>query len=192
MQLQIRFTRRHYFSDGRILTAGLTGDGDTVYFSMLMMNSDGSRNTAFAPNGVFKNIFGQNNNSGCSSMDITHSGKILLAGYTRTCANGVCGPISVATARYNGASAPNGSSSIKKDNNFKIYPNPIGQNEVLNISGVNDLITKFQIRAMDGRVVQSAESISGKNIKINRLPSGLYLAEISTEKKSYTAKLFVN
>ena len=63
--------------DGRILITGNQGDGDTVYFSLLMLKSDGTRDNTFAPNGLFKHIFNMNNNSSSSGMALDASGKIV-------------------------------------------------------------------------------------------------------------------
>ena len=112
--------------DGRILITGNQGSGDTVYFALLMLKADGTRDNSFAPNGFFKNIFGANNNSSSAGMALDASGKIVLAGYTRTCANGTCGPLYMAVSRYNSSFIANGANNINSPTQLlSCYPNPI-------------------------------------------------------------------
>jgi uncharacterized delta-60 repeat protein len=113
--------------DGRILITGNQGSGDTVYFCLLMLHPDGTRDNNFAPNGLFKNIFGLNNNSSSSGLAVEPGGKIILGGYTRTCANGVCGPLSMALARYKSGAVPAGltSSDMSEPQRLSVWPNPV-------------------------------------------------------------------
>lgn len=109
--------------DGRFLLSGNQGDGDTVYFSMVMLRPDGTRDQSFAPNGLYKHIFGVNNNSSSSGLAISSTGKIVLGGYTRTCSNGVCGPMSMALARYNSSFAV-GLAAAGLVADVMVYPQP--------------------------------------------------------------------
>lgn len=120
--------------DGRILMTGNEGTGDTVYFSLLMLNSNGTRDNVFGTNGVFRNIFNQNNNSSSSGMDLDANGKIVLAGYTRTCANGQCGPLYMAVSRYNNEYMQITSSTPSVESGIKLYPNPANSGGILTIS----------------------------------------------------------
>jgi uncharacterized delta-60 repeat protein len=124
--------------DDRILLAGVTGIGDTIRFGLLMLNPDGTRNTNFASNGVYRNIFGQRNNNAVNVCAIDASGKIYLGGYARTCSNGVCGPLSAALAKYTGAdfvtTVPTEHSIFQRT----IYPNPCRAGSSLQIRDASD------------------------------------------------------
>lgn len=166
--------------DGRILITGNQGDGDTVYFSLLMLKADGTRDNAFAPNGLFKNIFNVNNNSSSSGMALDASGKIVLAGYTRTCANGTCGPLYMAVSRYNSSFIASGltnqSSSL---HNVTLYPNPCRSGEVLNIE--HDLskdFTSSYLYNVNGQCIAVMPILQHSIFIPRELNSGLYLLEL--------------
>jgi len=148
-----------FLPDGRILVSGNQGSGDTVYFALLMLKADGTRDNSFAPNGFFKHIFNQNNNSSSSGLGIDATGKIVLAGYTRTCANGVCGPLYMAVARYNSSFAPNGLSEVASPSrSVQLYPNPASTGHTVRISSRDGFLpTELKILNSQGQVLYEQE-----------------------------------
>lgn len=139
--------------DGSIIITGNQGSGDTVYFALFKVNPNGTRDQNFAPNGLYKNIFGQNNNSSSSGMAVTTDGKIVLAGYTRTCANGVCGTLYLGVARYN-AFLPLAINDIEEINTITLYPNPTTNN----IFSSKDAI-QMNIYTFDGKLLSSYREV---------------------------------
>jgi uncharacterized delta-60 repeat protein len=139
--------------DGRILLTGVSGIGDTIRFGLLMLNADGTRNTAFAANGVYQNIFGTRNNNAGGVCAVDANGKIYMGGYTRTCANGVCGPLSAALAKYTGADFATNISTVSAKADFAVFPNPCRSGSTVYIDGdlkasevlLTDIIGKSRI-----------------------------------------------
>ena len=169
--------------DGRILITGNQGSGDTVHFCLLMVNSNGTRDNVFAPDGVFLNIFLQNNNSSSSGMDVDATGKIVLAGYTRTCANGTCGPLSMALARYNNSFNSEGISDLTMENSFNLFPNPVMLNKNISIkSDKNELLEAIQIFNSTGQI-QSVEMNRMENtFQLTAPVPGIYFCKIISDK----------
>jgi len=111
--------------DERILMSGSYGDGDTTHFALLMLKPDGSRDLNFAPDGYFIHVFNANNGCGAKSQMVQPNGKIVLGGMSRTCANGVCGPIFLSLSRYTfDLGAPLGIDDLNSLEKISVYPNP--------------------------------------------------------------------
>jgi uncharacterized delta-60 repeat protein len=136
-------------SNGNILLTGNEGSGDTIHFAMLMVKPDGSVDQNFAPNGLYRNIFGANNNSSSAGLALTSDGKIYLSGYTRTCSGGTCGNIYLAVARYQGGYAPNSVSETNVVDLAMLYPNPISPDGQFTIAS-NHQSTVLSIRVVNG------------------------------------------
>ncbi len=180
--------------DGRILMTGNQGDGDTAYFSLLMLNSDGTRDVAFAPNGLYKNIFNQNNNSSSSGMGLTADGKIVLAGYTRTCANGTCGPLYLAISRYLGGtpSTPNTINELDVESEIGIYPNPaMKEQELLIHTPSKATILDIKVIGMDGKLLRSLFDKQRSCLKIFAPVSGNYLCTMQTTEGIITKQISI-
>lgn len=180
--------------DGRILVSGNQGSGDTVYFALLMLKADGTRDNSFAPNGFFKHIFNQNNNSSSSGLGIDATGKIVLAGYTRTCANGVCGPLYMAVARYNSSFAPNGlSEAAHPSMSIQLFPNPAGSGQTMRIAGREGVLpTALNILNMQGQVVYAQNGETPISTIPVPLVPGLYHCILQREHQRSTVNFVVH
>ncbi len=166
--------------NGNILLTGNQGSGDTVHFCMLMVKPDGSRDNNFAPNGVFKHIFGVNNNNSSSALALTPDGKILLGGYTRTCANGTCGPLSSGVARYTGGQMATGIPQISANNStHSFYPTLIAKEQWINIEGPSLDARELKILDMSGRNV--AFSLDTRRLKLINAWPGVYFVSIANK-----------
>ncbi|HEX2901305.1 MAG TPA: T9SS type A sorting domain-containing protein, partial [Bacteroidia bacterium] len=176
--------------DGRILQTGNHGSGDTVHFALLMLNPDGSRDNVFAPDGLFMNIFNQNNNSSGQGMVIDSSGKIYMGGYTRTCVNGTCGPLSMAISRYNNTF---GNTTAMEDGMLQhvtAYPNPVQAGGKFSLGGLTtEDVEALQLTDMTGKVV--AVLNPGEDWRMPDVPHGVYLLKISTKNGTTTRKMVV-
>lgn len=178
-------------SNGNLLLTGNQGSGDTVHFAMLMVKPDGSYDNNFAPNGLFMNIFGTNNNSSSAAVAITSTGKIYLGGYTRTCTGGTCGPLYSGIARYFGADFPTAINEVKTDNNIVLYPNPISSDGIFHLSNTNH--ESFNIHAMNmlGQEVV-VKPLGNNSFQIKNAMKGNYLLRMVAEDgKFYAEKLLV-
>ncbi len=171
--------------DGRILLGGNQGDGDTVHFSLLMLLANGTTDNVFAPNGFYSHIFNTNNNSSGSGLGIGKDGKIVMGGYTRTCANGSCGPLSMAVARYNNTYMNTPIQNKVLNNTINIYPNPIKTNSTIYIS---EPFLEIQILSLDGKEIQSESNIKNKSIQIHAMVKGTYICKIKTVQNTMVYK----
>ncbi|MBL7755019.1 MAG: hypothetical protein JNM44_11130 [Chitinophagaceae bacterium] len=176
--------------DGRLLLGGNQGDGDTVYFALLMLKADGSTDNVFAANGLYKHIFNQNNNSSGSGMALAPDGKIILGGYTRTCSGGTCGPLYLALARYHNSAVATGLQDLLASN-FTLYPNPVGAGEYMFIqSDKQHFPLPFRVLDLQGRTMQSGvlrSSTSG----IQMPAAGRYFLLMGNESNSVIQSISV-
>lgn len=177
--------------DGRILQTGNFGDGDTVHFTLLMLNPDGTRDNVFASNGVFMNIFNQNNNSSGQSMIVEPNGKIYMGGYTRTCQNGVCGPLYMAISRYNNEFGSSTGVVQGMEDGITVWPNPVSSGGMLQLSGV-DIASVRSVRLMDmaGRSWDLQLDGNGRMV-MPELGAGVYLVWVEGGTMSYTQRMVV-
>lgn len=169
--------------NGNFLLTGNQGAGDTVYFAMLMVKPDGSVDNSFGPNGLFKNIFGVNNNNSSAAVSLTNDGKIYLGGYTRTCTNGTCGPLSAGVSRYmGGQQAANGIHSFSKEEEIKIYPNVVA-------AGAWHFIESQRRNALDVQAFDQLGSqidleTEGNRCRLITTSSGSYFLSVGEKGKS--------
>jgi len=178
-------------SNGNILLTGNQGSGDTVHFALFMVKPDGSVDNNFAPNGLFLNIFGTNNNSSSSGLAITQDGKIYLSGYTRTCSGGTCGPLYLAVARYLGANFPNSVSSIDQNNDIIVYPNPIQTDGRFRIDFLNEEIQSISALNLLGQEV-SVIRLDEYSYQFKTPIKGIYLLRIEMQNnQTYIKKISV-
>jgi uncharacterized delta-60 repeat protein len=178
-------------SNEHILLTGNQGSGDTVHFAMLMVKPDGSLDHSFAPNGLFLNIFGSNNNSSSSGLAITQDGKIYLSGYTRTCTGGTCGTLYLAVARYIGATYPNSVNSIDDDNAITIYPNPVPADSRFSIDFTNHDIVSVHLINLLGEEI-SMTSLGNHSYRLVNPTKGTYFLRIEMrDSRVYTKSLVV-
>ncbi len=164
-----------------LLLTGNQGSGDTVYFCMLMVKPDGSPDNNFATNGVYKHIFGVNNNNSSAALALSNDGKLYLGGYTRTCTGGTCGPLSSGIARYNGGQISTSLiTHIKKEENLiPIYPTIISQYQWINIE--SDEISEKSIKVFNLQG-QSIPFVYYKNqLKLLNTTNGIYLIKINNK-----------
>ncbi len=87
-----------------------------------------------------------------------------------------------------------GDFSLKE--NYKIFPNPVKQNELLNIKFKNNFTGKFNVVMYDlnGRKVLSKnfdQSANSFTLNVNSLQKGLYILNISSQDYSLTEKIVV-
>lgn len=178
-------------SNGNLLMTGNQGSGDTVHFAMLMVKPDGSYDHNFAPNGLFLNIFGSNNNSSSQGLAISADGKIYLAGYTRTCTGGTCGQLYLGVARYFGANYPNALSNIDQSKEIVIYPNPILNNGQFLVDFPNNSIVAIHAMNLLGQEVPF-KSLGNHLFQISNPTKGIYLLKIEAQNKQvYTRNILV-
>lgn len=168
-------------SNGNLLLTGNQGAGDTVYFAMLMVKPDGSRDYNFAPNGLFKHIFGINNNSSSAGLALTMDGKIYLSGYTRTCSGGTCGPLYLAIARYLGGNIPNSIKQNITDNQVVIFPNPIPKDGRFTMHSSLDEFSSIRASNILGQEVQ-VMSFGNNSFQIVNPIKGIYFLQIGMKK----------
>jgi uncharacterized delta-60 repeat protein len=174
--------------DGNILMSGNQGSGDTVYFCLLMVKPDGSMDNNFAPNGVYKHIFGANNNNSSSALALSNDGKIYLGGYTRTCANGTCGPLSSGIARYTGGQMPNAIVQAQENQKtISIYPTCVSQNQWISLDIDHLEKQSIEIVNLNGQSV-SFELFQNK-IKLLNTSQGIYFLKIKNKHDYQTVKI---
>jgi hypothetical protein len=171
-----------------ILMTGNQGSGDTVYFCMLMVKPDGTPDNNFAPNGIFKHIFGVNNNNSSSALALSDDGKIYLGGYTRTCANGTCGPLSSGIARYTGGQTPNTiSSTNEKPKTLLLFPTVVTENQWMQINGGKIAAGSVHIFDLQGRTV--GFDFEQNRVKLKHVKPGCYLIKIDDGAFHQTTKV---
>lgn len=180
-------------SNEHILLTGNQGSGDTVHFSLLMVKPDGSLDNSFAPNGLFMHIFGTNNNNSSAGLNITNDGKIYLSGYSRTCQNGTCGPLSGGVARYLGsvAAASTGIQDVVQDHSFSIYPNPLTENNLLHIQTSGKPVRGVKVYSLLGACIP-VQFIEPNTYRLESVARGLYYIQISTDDALRCLPLLVN
>lgn len=79
-------------------------------------------------------------------------------------------------------------SRVKKNNEIKIYPNPV-ENELTFIG--NESFTKVSIINVAGQQVMSVNQISNNTIAINSLPKGLYIIKAYTNNGALKTSSFI-
>lgn len=174
--------------DGRILQTGNEGSGDTVHFALLMLNPDGTRDNVFAPDGLFMNIFNQNNNSSGQGMTMDPSGKIYMGGYTRTCTNGTCGPLYMALSRYNNTFGNVTSIANSTESDVLFFPNPAKSDGMVSFKGIDFAsVTSAELFDMNGK--QTTLNLNADQIQLPNLPQGVYMIRITTETGQWLEKL---
>ena len=166
-------------SNGNLLLTGNQGSGDTVYFSMLMVKPDGTPDNNFAPNGLYKHIFGVNNNNSSAALSLSDDGKVYLGGYTRTCANGTCGPLYAGISRYVvGEEVATSITETAEKNSCFIYPSLITSNQWINFR--THLNTPVTIEAFTLFGQRIAVEINGSTFRLPNAPVGIYVIEMSS------------
>jgi hypothetical protein len=172
-----------------LLLTGNQGSGDTVYFCMLMVKPDGTPDNNFATNGVYKHIFGVNNNNSSAALALSNDGKLYLGGYTRTCTGGTCGPLSSGIARYNGGQISTSliNQNKKEENLIPIYPTIISQYQWITIES-NEITEKsIQVLNLQG---QSIPFVYYKNqLKLLNTTNGIYLIKINNKTINQVTKI---
>jgi hypothetical protein len=165
-------------NNGNLLLTGNQGSGDTVYFSMLMVKPDGTPDNNFAPNGLYKHIFGVNNNNSSAALSLSDDGKIYLGGYTRTCANGTCGPLYAGISRYiAGEQIATTLIETEEASSFMIYPTMLAPNQWINYR--TDQNTPVNIEAFTLFGQRIAVEINGPTFRLPNAFSGIYVIELS-------------
>lgn len=84
--------------------------------------------------------------------------------------------------------------SVKNTNEtaFKMYPNPLSENAVLNIVGDATGNSSIQITNLNGQIVYSRKLSANQTIQLNGiLKSGLYMVSLVSYKSVVNQKLFV-
>ncbi len=176
-------------ADGRILLTGNQGSGDTVHFSLLVLTPTGVRDNSFGPAGLFTNIFNQNNNSSSSGMAMTPDGKVYLGGYTRTCANGTCGPLYMALSRYLGGTPAVGITA-EAQAAISLSPNPVSAGQQISVYGRDlDSETAITLTDMSGKTV--APQLDGDRFTIPAISPGIYLCRIVSPDAVFSSKIVV-
>lgn len=176
--------------DGRLLLGGNQGDGDTVYFALLMLKADGSTDNVFAPNGFYKHIFNQNNNSSGSGLALAPDGKIVMGGYTRTCSGGSCGPLYLALARYHNSAVATGLTD-RIAPHTTLYPNPVQAGESIFIQSDQwHFPLAFRVLNLQGQTIQSGE-LKSSTSGIHMPSAGQYLLLLGKDQSSEIQSILV-
>lgn len=173
--------------NGNLLMTGNQGSGDTVYFCLLMVKPDGSTENTFAPNGVYKHIFGVNNNNSSAALALSDDGKIYLGGYTRTCANGTCGPLSSGIARYVGGQTPNGLNLVNTSKPVSIYPTQVAQLQWIHIDG--EMLDKHSIQVFSIHGQSIPFELIDNNLQLKSTNPGVYFITIRNKGFNQTIKI---
>ncbi len=77
------------------------------------------------------------------------------------------------------------SSDIKKENNIRIYPNPV--KDIMHFNS-DEKILKIEIISMDSRKLIEKNLNEDKKLDVQKLPKGLYLINVFSEKEIQTIK----
>nr|MBP6314437.1 T9SS type A sorting domain-containing protein [Chitinophagaceae bacterium] len=177
-------------SNGNYLLSGNHGFGDTIRFTLLMLKPDGSREPNFAPNGLFTNIFGNRNNNATGAMAVSAQGKIYLGGYARTCANGVCGPLSLAVARYHGAETATSIPDFELASSAIICsPNPILSKGLLKIMEPENVELVQLVNAL-GQAIP-LQKVGAHLFQLPECASGIYFLQARSNRQLISTKLLV-
>jgi len=86
---------------------------------------------------------------------------------------------------------------IALENNYSIYPNPVKQNELLNIKFRKKLGNEFKVTVFDinGKTVLNQKidmSSNSSTLNLNRLNTGIYILKLSNPDYNFTKKIIVN
>ncbi len=177
-------------SNGNFLLSGNHGFGDTIRFTLLMLKPDGSKDQNFAPNGLFTNIFGTRNNNATGKMAISAQGKIYLGGYARTCANGVCGPLALAVARYHGAETATTIPDFERSSqSISCSPNPIQPQGLLKINAVGPFESVQLINPL-GQSMR-LQNVGPNTFQLPNCAPGIYFLQLNTKGPLLSTKLLV-
>jgi len=72
---------------------------------------------------------------------------------------------------------------------IKLYPNP--SENVIYIEGFNLVNFNYQIISVNGSILTEDNAVSGQEIDVSHLASGLYFIKINTEQYGQTIKRFI-
>ncbi len=175
--------------DGHILLSASRESGVFKYFTLIMLNPDGSHDLTFGANGLFENIVENDNLNFIKSMTIDPQGKIYLGGFSQVCINGVCGTVYVAIARYNytfGAVGANDPAQVS----ITAFPNPVAGDGMLRLQGIDaSSVQAMELLDVAGKCLKSVSS-SGEMLLPN-LASGIYCLRVTTATAVFTQKMVV-
>lgn len=112
--------------------------------------------------------------------------------------NSFCGSISTTGTFRAGTPATTGVDDLTTKANFRVFPNPLADNQTLNMESNLPESTRLNVRLFDlaGKLLQTADydAIAGKNrlqFTPNKLPKGIYVLNIIGDKINVTEKIVI-
>ncbi|MVO08289.1 T9SS type A sorting domain-containing protein [Flavobacterium sp. TP390] len=94
-----------------------------------------------------------------------------------------------ATANYSGNCNSLGIDTINLNATIQIYPNPVRENQILNIKVDSDVFV-FSLYDFSGKLIDK-KNISSNRYTTNHLSKGIYLFQIQTDNAIYSDKLII-
>lgn len=161
-------------SEDRVYFAGhyYPGTGTAFYRSVVRFNEDGTFDSTFGSNGIFKSqtrTYTGESDLGNNVMSFTSDGKLVIGSYFN-----ITGANNIIVIRL--LLEPALSSTEFASNKTVIYPNPTS--DLLHIES-SEMISKTRIYSLEGKLL-SAENQSN-TLSVSNLPNGLYILETETE-----------
>ncbi len=159
-------------TNGKILVAGYSDNGNDYDFTILRYNINGTLDTTFDSDGIVKTPIGINTYDFLSNILIQNDGKILAVGSSSS---------NFALVRYSNSNLKTNSFL---SNYFSISPNPT--NNFLNIT-TQEIINTIKIIDITGRNT-NITNFENNKIDVSNLQNGIYFLEITTENGLQTQK----
>jgi uncharacterized delta-60 repeat protein len=156
--------------NGKIVAAGAANN----LFGVVRYNSDGTLDSLFGTNGIFKQSVG-GWPSYAKGLAILNNGKIMVGGKVQH----VGGGYNFAAMRLKGADILTGIDEPKRKCDLIVYPNPASDN--LTIASPEK--ATIEIYNLEGQILKTI-NVAGKQttIDIRNLSSGIYIIKAKTEK----------
>lgn len=142
-------------------------------------------NTLFVKNGTnnILNSFNATNNPSLSCIEVDN-GTNATAGV-----GNYATWLKDATANYSGNCNSLGIDTINLNATIQIYPNPVRENQVLNINVDSDTFL-FSLYDFSGKLIDK-RNISSNRYTTNHLSKGIYFFQIQTDNGIYSDKLII-
>ncbi|MCI5056003.1 MAG: T9SS type A sorting domain-containing protein [Flavobacteriales bacterium] len=164
----------HLYENGSALLLGSHSTTDSAYIAMIMIDSTGNRDTAFAATGQYLSTFGEPGN--LAKLIAVDSNEIVIGGWTRWCSAQSCGPYNVGVARYlfkQEIKEPSLSVMPLYETKYGIFPNPIKVGNSFSIKGSSK---ELEIYSLTGSSIPFESD--GNRISSQFLTSGTYIIKL--------------
>jgi uncharacterized delta-60 repeat protein len=157
-------------SNGKIVVVGSIGED----FACLRLNDDGTIDTSFGLNGLYKKDFGNSSYDYGTKIYQQSDGKYVIAGYTSFfCSDRAFGLTRISSSQVLS------NNDFEMEESVKIYPNPT--NSSVNIS-CDSTINRLELFDIQGRLLETnlvQESTS--KIDLSKRSKGVYFLKIETQ-----------